>query len=518
MFKNTINRLSIIFLIILCFMAVVTAQNTFSKFVDFEAGIADNPATLLLIKDGFVVSANFSGDTSIVSSLMRFDGKGEMRDSIVFSDFVIGSSESLIETDSGYSITGNRWSLDDKLSRSNRLIHLDSEFSVMRDTSLFYMAYMPTNTIGIQKYKDENLIYFETIDRTVRRDTKGYIYLLDSETDTVKQRIVMKGESSNPYVNYDIRRPQQTPDSNYVYIATAKAVDGPQLFDVIKINRNGDIQTKITSLNSQIINNTLVQDEAGNFYFYNRDTPFVIDSAISFSDMSGGITKVNANLDSVIWSRPINRFENQGGPIKNQYFPRGILPARDGNFIAYGDVQDNSIFKRLSFLIKFDQEGEILWTRFFKPTTIINGIIRESSFRDCKELPDGRILCLGQSDNPLKEIPFDSEIWLLMLDEEGCLEPGCEMDVIITTTTTISTSSTLPTQSGRIYPNPVTDVLHIEDVSFDSYVISDLVGRKLLQGDFNTEISLPSSLPSGMYILQLQENNRLKSVFKFLKE
>ena len=109
--------------------------------------------------------------------------------------------------------------------------------------------------------------------------------------------------------------------------------------------------------------------------------------------------------------------------------------------------------------------------------------------------------------------PIHSEIWLLLLDEEGCLFPDCEEVTFIT-----STSSTLPTQAGRIYPNPVSNILRIADVSFDSYVISDIMGRQVQAGSFSTEVNLSSAMPKGMYILQLIEDNKLKSVFKFLKE
>ena len=507
------NSIRALFLLLTVFFGIgCKGQSTFSRFYDFEAGINDTPLTLLLIDDGFIISADFSGDTSLVSSLIRFDEEGEVQDSVVYHDFVLGESESIIEVTNGYCIIGHRWSFDIKNARGARLISLDTKFNTLKDTTIFYEPNTATNTDGIQNYGDESLIYFETIDRNATLDTRGYIYLLDGKTDTVKQRIVMKGNYGLQYDDYNIRKPQITPDGNFAFIATTDRPSQNQMFELIKINREGEVLNKITGPQPLITNNTLIQDELGDFYFSQLDTPFFIDSTGSFPDSGGGITKLNKGLDSVLWSLPYNRFDSPIDPSRKRYFTRGMRALSDGSFLSYGEIDDISIFKDLAFLVKFNKDGEIIWTRFFKPT-LLDSSIRESVFVDCKELPDGRLLCLGQSDNSFSSSPLGSEIWLLMLDEEGCLEPGCGMEQIIT-----STSRTLPNQSGSVCPNPVSDILQVADVSFHSYVITDMMGRQVVKGDFDSEIHLPSSMPSGMYILQLVEDNQLKSVFKFLKQ
>ena len=505
------NRCSILLFILICILDV-SAQNTFSKFYDFDIGIDDRPLSLLLIEEGFVISVNFSGNTSVVSSLIRFDNIGDVQDSIVFPDFVLGTKESIIETDDGYALTGNRWSLDDKDARGNQLIYVDPEFNILKDTTLFYQPYIGTNTRGIKKYEDEILIYFEAVELSGVVDTRGHIFLLDSEKDTIKHKIVLGGESGSLFSRYDISNPQQTPDRNYVFMANTTGSANGTATEVIKITKEGEMLKNVNVPRRGFSNSTLIQDVDNNFYFYTLDTPFLIDSMVSFPDAGGGITKLNGNLDSVIWSKPFNRFTNPLDPGIRIHEVQGLIELSDGHFLAYGEIQDNDIFKQLGFLVKFDVDGEILWSRFFKPT-LQNGFIRESVFIDCKELPDGRILCLGESNNLENGGALGDDIWLLMLDEEGCLKPDCEKEQIITNTYSVS-----PTQSGRIYPNPVTDILQVADVSFDRYVLSDMMGRKILEGGFDTEINLPSSMPSGMYILQLVEGQRLKSVFKFLKE
>jgi len=100
----------------------------------------------------------------------------------------------------------------------------------------------------------------------------------------------------------------------------------------------------------------------------------------------------------------------------------------------------------------------------------------------------------------------------LMLDENGCLAPDCEATNILS-----STSTAVSLQAGTIYPNPVSDILHVTDVSYDEYKIHDLMGRLVQQGEFTTAIALSEQLSSGMYVLQLKKDGRLISVFKFMK-
>ena len=323
---------------------------------------------------------------------------------------------------------------------------------------------------------------------------------------------MIAGESGSLFSNYDIRSPRQTPDGNYAFMANSTSSSNGSATEVIKISREGEMLKKVDIPYRGFSNNTLIQDIDNNFYFYTLDTPFLIDSIVSFPDPGGGITKLNGNLDSVVWSKPFNRFTNPLDPGIRMHEAQGLIELSDGHFLAYGEIQDNDIFKHLGFLVKFDVDGEILWSRFFKPT-LQNGFIRESVFIDCKELPDGRILCLGESNNLENGGALGDDIWLLMLDEEGCLKPNCEKEQIIT-----NTYSTLPTQLGQIYPNPVTGILKVEDVSYDAFVISDMMGREILEGGFMTEINLPSRMPFGLYVLQLKEEGKLKSVFKFLKE
>jgi hypothetical protein len=53
---------------------------------------------------------------------------------------------------------------------------------------------------------------------------------------------------------------------------------------------------------------------------------------------------------------------------------------------------------------------------------------------------------------------------------------------------------------------------------FDTYKIYDLMGRLVQEGDFTTKIQVSDQIASGMYVLQLKEEGKLKSVFKFFRQ
>ena len=92
--------------------------------------------------------------------------------------------------------------------------------------------------------------------------------------------------------------------------------------------------------------------------------------------------------------------------------------------------------------------------------------------------------------------------------------------IITNTTTGISLPSSIK-EILNIYPNPVTDVLNIDNVMQQtSYRILNMVGSVMQQGVLkagNNSISI-QSLSIGMYMLQLTGNEGEKTVRKIVKQ
>ena len=69
-----------------------------------------------------------------------------------------------------------------------------------------------------------------------------------------------------------------------------------------------------------------------------------------------------------------------------------------------------------------------------------------------------------------------------------------------------------------IYPNPVQDNLYLETTEQNwDYQILNLQGQEMMQGEYQDYIGV-EGLPSGIYFLQLQQENDLYQAIKFVKE
>jgi len=521
-FYSTYHLLGIVFM--LCSISNSVSGQTFSKRYDLEVGFNDKTrGSILLQENQFIVSSIHSGDEFIITSLSRYDYLGNLLGLDTINDFVIGRENSLVKTANGYDALGHKWSKDATGARDIRLLELDEKFKVLKTKEVYYREGISVNGHGIFENELEYILYGNKITSDPNYGTQGYISFYDTQRDSIINEISLRNETGKIFEHYGIRSMQKTPDGNYAYIGSTRSDELGSRFDVIKMNRKGE---ELASINGRLFHGTqagLVQDSVGDFYFFSQDSPYFIDPSQgpSLPDRGGGLVKVNANLDSVLWTIQLNpTLPNSVYRIYD--IPKGVMELTDGNFLIYGiaigGIQE--IQERGAFLVKFTSDGEILWKRFYQVELeeSLQAINRNKThtptfLENCKELSDGRILCASTLRFDLPDNPIHNEIWLMMLDQEGCLFPGCEEVTFIT-----STSSTLPTQEGRIYPNPVSDILQVADVSFDSYEIVDIVGRQVQVGGFSTEMTLSSQMSKGMYILQLMEDGQLKSVFKFLKQ
>lgn len=130
--------------------------------------------------------------------------------------------------------------------------------------------------------------------------------------------------------------------------------------------------------------------------------------------------------------------------------------------------------KYFGFLTKVDPEGNKLWTRSYY---FVNRFFGWNSITDINFAPDGGYYLLGETGRH-KEESFDTIFyaWLLKVDEEGCLIPGCG-----------DTSDVKHPESNEIdlliYPNPSDDAIYIRqrESELTDYQILDMSGRKMLE-------------------------------------
>ena len=69
------------------------------------------------------------------------------------------------------------------------------------------------------------------------------------------------------------------------------------------------------------------------------------------------------------------------------------------------------------------------------------------------------------------------------------------------------------------YPNPVTDVLHVTTTELQHYVLHNLMGVVVLQGSLDKQNSIDmKAIPSGIYLLQLTNQEGQRTVLRVVKE
>ncbi len=160
----------------------------------------------------------------------------------------------------------------------------------------------------------------------------------------------------------------------------------------------------------------------------------------------------------------------------------------------------------VGWLLKVSLDGDSLWSR--KLRFFDEGVDDESQeIFDLKEMPGGGYVMGGQTIYGNEPTGPIQRGWLLRVDEEGCLVPGCHL---------VSTEeeAAAPALSLHLYPNPAQEYFYVllrdagiarrQDAALQ---LLDLQGR-ILQShpagriDEVTSILPVQSLPAGAYVLR----------------
>ena len=190
-----------------------------------------------------------------------------------------------------------------------------------------------------------------------------------------------------------------------------------------------------------------------------------------------------------------------------------MIPDGHGNWVAAGESDvdySNGDYGVAAWTIKFSPEGDTLWTR--KDSVIWNSNIGfgEAIQGGIIALSSGSTIGAGYTnyfgDTYARSYPF-----LIKLDKDGCIIPGCRPPVSTTTTQYIP--------EIEVYPNPTTGQIYVRAESPFSLEVYDASGkvhfRKQEQGE---ELSIDASLFSeGMYFLRMRFDDERVVLHKVIK-
>ena len=173
----------------------------------------------------------------------------------------------------------------------------------------------------------------------------------------------------------------------------------------------------------------------------------------------------------------------------------------DGNFVAVGDIRGNVITTLDLLMMKFDADGNILWTRNF-------GGAEHDQARCVKETLDGGLIVVGGTES--FTIGQDDDVYIIKTNNAGHF------------TSVRDSRSTLPLSSDALlgcYPNPFHSstiiTFKLNTAANVSLRIVSLLGKEvetLLTEQYMTdgEYEIPWSAgnyASGIYVIQLKVGN-----------
>lgn len=219
-------------------------------------------------------------------------------------------------------------------------------------------------------------------------------------------------------------------------------------------------------------------------------------------------------------------FDPPGARRWPEVIQAGIVPTPSPDeFVAAASYKAEQVV--LANLVKFDTLGNEIWNRVYGYYDTTDNDVY---VYDIKPAPDGGYIMVGQVIVPFTEASDSlgrfppQQGWIMKVDEDGCLIPGCG-DVTITST---RPGEPLPAPELLLYPNPVAHTLYfylpeipeatsLSGAVYDATgrIVRELPDRPLVPG---MTYSLPvDELPAGTYYLRLSLDDGRMVTKPFLK-
>lgn len=177
----------------------------------------------------------------------------------------------------------------------------------------------------------------------------------------------------------------------------------------------------------------------------------------------------------------------------------------DGSYVIAGDIGSNYTGWAKAWGAKVSKTGHLLWSHAYSSDTLA-----DSYFRDVAIRPDGSIVfCGAASNDTLPPSHSFQDVWLVSVDSNGCLQPGCSPDTTDPDLIIVPLKHSQPAFS--VYPNPVTGgSFTVQSSSAGKVYVVDMQGRRIAAYQASagqTHLRLPQGILSGTYICVLQPDD-----------
>jgi len=330
---------------------------------------------------------------------------------------------------------------------------------------------------------------------------------------------------------------QVTHDGNLAFILYSDGYinpnNGSTAYQIIKLDLNGELIKSLIVEDIGKQKNRLLVGKDGSYYCSSSYNP---NNHLDYPSVIGRINKFNKELDSLEWSLVLPNNQLIDG---RKYIIENYTEARNGDILACGKVWDISdsnvpIFDvpnttENGFIIRLNPEGNVIWLRVYRqPQTILDkqkyGHYRHSRLSYIVEHESGHLIAGGDVYyTPLQEEGIykqkldveESHFWLLLVDENGCINKNdCNTKIYLTASEDIIRKG----DNIEIYPNPVYEKLSFKNFTFwkGNFQIYDIFGNCKKSGILSGEIEV-AELTCGVYFLNIQNNNHYSITLKFIK-
>ena len=498
---------------ICCFFIYTSifAQPTFSNIIDLEQGYDQLPTDLLILNNNILVTsvhncAEVSGSDPC-TSLSFFEFSGQMQDIKLIKNFRHASGSSTDFESDIIRMIG----IDDLNNRSG-ITHIDYHLSSNQidlgrtniDTLNSYVSE------GMLSFNNSLLVFGMFNDTSPGIKAKVFISKWDKNFEKLES---FWSYLNNTYVS--MRDLTKTSESSLVFIASGinPGPSGGLPLHIIKIDTLGGEIAEL-NIDSRVRSINLAKNDLDELYFN-------IDYAFKTS-----IAKVDKDLDEILWELTLPVYDHI---IDQRYTIEDIIVANNGDVIFCGEIncQLQNGYRLVGGVVgRISSEGELLWLKILANDNFVENSwdekYRDSFLTHLKELPNGKLVAMGQAWQLFLDYGQERSLWLLTMDENGCFDGfDCEDDIYV-----LNTGESMPILNNiselksfgenLIFPNPVKDVLNVKVNGGFTYEIQNSHGKLLQSGNSENEIEV-SQLPSGIYFLQLSQRDKLYQATKFIK-
>jgi hypothetical protein len=477
-----------------------------------------------------------------------------------------------LNSDSSYFITGetsqNGWGITAS--------HLTNNGNQISNTRVIYNFgtnhYIGTGTLSgrVKRLYNKNYLVPITVEYPSSNASGfargGGIALLDSLGDTILTRMFTDTANYDEQMNDCI----VMPDSGYLVGGYRNSINGPinqEQALLIRTDKQGHLlwtktysikRNEITSLQLLTNGKLLIGAQLKGLvwvgpYFYYRSLPdFILadsangnilkDTSLYIGYMWGGNIFQDANggyfhwgkRDTMAWPSPSDysnfpdylmhlddsfhiawRKDFNWDMSKGHRYIWNVKQTKDNGYVAMGaeevylynfDSTNNELF---GWAAKVNQQGNIVWEHNY----IIDSS-KEAYITDAIEKPWGGYTFTGSTKDGSLPLSRQNDLWLISVDSNGCLIPGCDPLKI--------KQSPLQGDLGvTVYPNPVTSQLTVKGITKGTTIqLFDITGREVhyaVATQTFEEINISSLIP-GTYVLQLTDRDGNRVTKKIVKE